>query len=153
EAAAQARKRLDDETDTEALHDLRVALRRLRSCVRAYKPYLEDSVSKKLRNRLRELAAATTTARDTEVQMAWLSGQRPRLTARQRGGLRWMLGWLEQKHSAAYADVRGEVAADFEKLYQSLTRRLAVYTTEVRVGEPHRLRGFADVTAELLRRH
>ena len=35
--AAQARPRLADPADTEALHDFRVGLRRLRSCLRAYR--------------------------------------------------------------------------------------------------------------------
>jgi CHAD domain-containing protein len=45
-AAAEARQRLADNGDVEALHALRVGLRRLRSVLRAYRPHLEDCVGR-----------------------------------------------------------------------------------------------------------
>jgi CHAD domain-containing protein len=153
EAALQARKRLDDPDDSEALHDLRVALRRLRSIVRAYQPYLEDSVSRRLRKRLRELAAATTTARDAEVQLAWLTEQAGRLSAGHRVGLEWLLAWIDRRRTTAYASVRSEVMEEFERFHGALARRLAVYKREMQVGEAHQARAFAAVTAELLHEH
>jgi CHAD domain-containing protein len=50
---AAAAARLADAADAEALHDFRVAIRRLRVTVRTY-PALRASVSKKLRRRLRK---------------------------------------------------------------------------------------------------
>ncbi|HYU36006.1 MAG TPA: CHAD domain-containing protein, partial [Thermoanaerobaculia bacterium] len=41
--AAAAFPRLEDPADSEALHDFRVALRRLRSCLRAYRSCLNAS--------------------------------------------------------------------------------------------------------------
>src|SRR5579859_5621557 len=72
--ACAAAGRLRDEADVEALHDFRVALRRFRSFLRGYGALLEDSVTKKHRRALRDLAAETTVARDTEVQLEWLGG-------------------------------------------------------------------------------
>ncbi|HEY9420766.1 MAG TPA: CHAD domain-containing protein, partial [Thermoanaerobaculia bacterium] len=46
--ARAARPRLADPSDSEALHDFRVALRRLRSCLRAYRSFLDESVPRKL---------------------------------------------------------------------------------------------------------
>ena len=57
--ATEALHRLKEAEDKEALHDFRVALRRLRSCLRAYRGLLQDSVPKKLAKRLRRLARAT----------------------------------------------------------------------------------------------
>lgn len=71
--AESARERLTLNRDGEALHDFRVALRRLRSCLRTYRPYFSDTVRGKHRRAARELAAATGTARDLEVQIAWLA--------------------------------------------------------------------------------
>src|ERR1700720_4997311 len=51
--------RLADPEDGEALHDLRVALRRLRSCLDSYEDQLGDSVPRKLSRRLRRLPPAT----------------------------------------------------------------------------------------------
>jgi len=76
DAATAARERLPDTGDAEALHDFRVAMRRLRSTLRAYQPQLEAVVPAKLRRRLRDLARATGEARDVEVQISWLERQR-----------------------------------------------------------------------------
>ena len=62
------------EEDPEALHDFRVALRRLRSCLRAYRPELRTTVSKRSYARLRRLARATRKSRDLEVHLAWVRG-------------------------------------------------------------------------------
>ncbi|MGH9324565.1 MAG: CHAD domain-containing protein, partial [Vicinamibacteria bacterium] len=65
--------RLERNEDGEALHDFRVALRRLRSVMRSYRPYLRGSARKKLRARLKKLASSTSGARDVEVQISFLS--------------------------------------------------------------------------------
>jgi len=70
--AEAARTRMVPVRDDEALHDFRVALRRLRSCMRAYRPFFDDTVRKRDRQAVRELARATGAARDLEVQLAWL---------------------------------------------------------------------------------
>jgi CHAD domain-containing protein len=147
--ATRARGRLEDPEDTEALHDLRVGLRRLRSLERAYRPQLQDSISTKLRKRLRALAASTNVARDTEVQIEWLGHQREHLNPRHRRGLEWMGGWLEQRKTAAYADVRREVAANFDAFTQKIEPRLHRYTAQL-AEQPVR---FGDVTGQLLIDH
>src|ERR1700680_2117802 len=65
--AAAALPRLADPEDGEALHDLRVALRRLRGCLESYADQLGDSVPKKLARRLRRLARATGPGRAAQV--------------------------------------------------------------------------------------
>src|SRR4051794_717270 len=91
EEAKRARKRMHDAQDEEALHDFRVALRRLRSCLRAYRPQLESSVPKRQRRRLRSVVDATGVDRDLQVQIAWLEGQREGMGDRERAGLDWLL--------------------------------------------------------------
>ena len=88
EEANDGAKRMEEGEDPEALHDFRVGLRRLRSCLRAYRSHLKGSVSKKLRNRLKTLASSTNQARDTEVQIAWLEPQTEKLNPKQQIGLR-----------------------------------------------------------------
>lgn len=83
EAARLARR----EEDPEALHDFRVALRRLRTALRAFRPLLAGRVRRKTERRLRKVARATSGARDAEVQLAWLAAQEPALTGRGRLGL------------------------------------------------------------------
>jgi len=151
-AAADARQRLADEGDAEALHDLRVGLRRLRSVLRAYGPHLEDSVGRKLRRRVKTLAAATGAARDTEVQIEWLQARRGRLNPRHRSGMDWLIGWLEQRKQSAYAEVRGDVATSFDELQSALDRRLRRYTTQL-YGADERPDSMSAVTAQLLMTH
>jgi CHAD domain-containing protein len=82
DAAAAARRKLDEGVDPEALHDFRVALRRLRSWLRAFRPHLKGSVRGKERRRLQALADATGASRDAEVHLEWLREQRRRATPR-----------------------------------------------------------------------
>ena len=62
DAARAAHERLKDASDTEALHDFRVALRRLRSVLRAYRPWLKN-IPRKLRRRLRTRPMSRATPR------------------------------------------------------------------------------------------
>jgi CHAD domain-containing protein len=97
--------RLAAGNDTEALHDFRVAIRRLRSTVRAYRPWLRGGVRPKDERRLRKLSRATTAARDAEVHLEWLEAQRSALAPRDQAGL----AWLTARLAARRADVGGAV--------------------------------------------
>jgi len=155
DAAAAAVPRLADRDDGEALHDLRVALRRLRSCLDAYGAQLGDCVPGKLARRLRRLAQATGPGRDAEVQLAWLRRQRADLARRNhrhRGGLGWMQERLERRQERAYDALHGEVMRDFPRVERGLRRRLSVYRAEVRLdGGP--APGFAAAAAGILLQH
>src|SRR6266516_2642055 len=124
DAATAARERLPDASDAEALHDFRVAMRRLRSTLRAYQPQLEAVVPAKLRRRLRDLARATGEARDVEVQISWLERQRDELPAARRAGVPWLLSGLTQRRERAYQDIRERIAPKFERLARRLRRAL-----------------------------
>src|SRR5437870_7333133 len=123
DAATAARERLPDTGDAEALHDFRVAMRRLRSTLRAYQPQLE-AVPAKLRRRLRDLARATGEARDVEVQISWLERQRNELPAARRAGVPWLLSRLTQRRERAYQDIRERIAPKFDRLARRLRRAL-----------------------------
>src|SRR5918999_273576 len=150
--AAAARPRLADPADTEALHDFRVGLRRLRSCLRAYRDCLEDSVPKKLARKLRRLASSTGPGRDAEVQIEWLRGRRSHLSSYHRAGLAWLLGRLEERMRDAYAKLAAEVDRDFQDLERELRPRLSVYRTEVHLDAAAPLATLGETTAGILRR-
>jgi CHAD domain-containing protein len=148
EEVRQTRLRLDDPKDHEALHDFRVALRRLRSCLRAYKPHLKESLSNTMRRQLRELAAATRTSRDLEVQLAWLHKQYPRLGARQRIGVRNLIQQLEARKTLADRELHRYFSTIFNNLQAELLRRLSFYTVTVRLHEPSHEPTYARITAK-----
>ena len=84
--AARALERMEDPEDKEGLHDFRVSLRRLRSMMRAYRAQLKGSGAKRLRARVKTLASSTNLARDAEVAIEWLMGERDRLAEAERAG-------------------------------------------------------------------
>ena len=72
--ASAACDRLGKEAD-EALHDFRVALRRLRTHLETHRDHLGKRRANKLRKRLSELVSATNLSRDYEVQRDWIERQ------------------------------------------------------------------------------
>ncbi len=129
--AAAALPRVAGRTDPEALHDLRVALRRLRSILRAFDAPLGGSLSKKQRKRLRELAAETGEARDSEVQLVWagtmLDGS---LEPEERVAVTYLRDRWAARRDAAFAHIDGGVVPRLARLLPRLERDLGTYSTE-----------------------
>ena len=147
--AATAFPRLQDPADSEALHDFRVGLRRLRSCLRSYRAYLEKSLPKKLRRRLRDLAGSTGPGRDTEVQIEWLRGRSRHLGSYHRAGLSWILGRLEERMRAANEEMAARLPKAFPRIEADLRERLSIYRTEIHLSHPSPT--LAEATAGILR--
>ncbi len=144
--ARTASRRLAAPDDAEALHDFRVALRRLRSWVRAYRSCLGKSVPKRSRRVLNDLAAATNAGRDAEVQLSWVER-----AAQDRGrdelpGIAWLTGRLEERRDQAYRRAVRHVRASFDRLEQSLRTKMRRRAA----GDPER---FGHVTASLVQAH
>lgn len=144
-AAAQARARLKNPDDGEALHDFRVALRRLRSLLRAYRPYAEI-VPKKLRKRLRRITRATNAARDAEVQLDWLRHARLPTEARAAGA--WLAGRLRRQHRAAYDALPDQAIEPFDRLQAGLRKVFKPVSVRRRASAD-----FSSVTARALAEH
>jgi CHAD domain-containing protein len=149
--AAAAFPRLQDPADADALHDFRVALRRLRSCLRSYGPWLDRSLPKKLRRRLKKLAAATGPGRDTEVQIEWLRGRSRHLGSHHRAGLAWLLVRLEERMREANEEMADHIPHAFPRLDQALRKRLSTYTTEVHLDSNASRPTLSETAATILR--
>jgi CHAD domain-containing protein len=149
--AAAARPRLADPADPEALHDFRVALRRLRSCLRSYDPVLDGGVPRKLAKKLKRLAAATGPGRDAEVQLEWLRAQGSRLGSHHRAGHSWLLSRLQARVREGYEGLREEIGRDFPDIDGALRRWLSVYKTEVRLDPQAPPPTLGEATAKILR--
>jgi CHAD domain-containing protein/CYTH domain-containing protein len=122
--AAEALTRIEQDGDDEALHDFRVALRRLRSTIGTYRSYLKGSVKRKARERLKALAASTNAARDREVQVEWLSRAQGRVDPGAERGARFLLERLSSVESLVPAseDLRERFSGLRDALEKSLTR-------------------------------
>lgn len=120
--------------DEEAVHDLRVALRRSRSVLGTTKELFEEDWVSKLRDELRWLAGELAPGRDLDVLRAYLATEAPELTklfdaARQRAHTRA----VEALESGRYVDLVAalkrteptEADASLPKLAKGEFKRLA----------------------------
>ena len=153
EEARTARVRLDDADDAEALHDFRVALRRLRSTVRAYAGHLDDGVGNKDRRRLKALARATGASRDGEVMIGWMDARRAALSESEGPGAEWLLERLRARQAKLDRALRGEVAHDFGRAHKRLAARLAWYAASVAADDPREGPRMGDAVATLVAEH
>ncbi len=112
--------RLADRSDDDALHDVRVSLRRLRSVFQLYQPQLRKDVKKKLLKRLDRLARSSNPGRDSEAQIAWLGEQRGKVGEREQPGFDWLMARAEAKREASYEHIRRQ----FPKRYSAIVDRL-----------------------------
>ena len=151
--AHAASLRLDDPNDKEALHDFRVGVRRLRSCVRAWRDRLKGTVGKKDRAALKALQNATGGGRDAEVAIEWLETQRGGLRPAHRRGLQWMVERLAERHRGAMADVAAEVRGHFDAIEGALREALQTMRVEIDLSGPRPGLTFAEALATKIREH
>jgi CHAD domain-containing protein len=149
----QARTRLENPEDREALHDFRVGIRRLRSCIRAYRPQLKRSLNQKTEQSLRKLMRATNAGRDTEVQLTWLRNQGDRLQPEDTQGLFWLIGRLEGRKYETLDPVTAKVGGQFSKTAAKLRRRLSTLEVEIEPGPGRRGPTFGQVTGQAIGQH
>lgn len=152
-AIESTRIRLIDPADGEALHDFRVALRRLRSWVRAFRPYLSSSVRHRDRRRLKRVADATSSARDTEVQLEWLVAREEQMEPAERVGVAHLRRRLELRKHDAETSLHHEIGRDLARVSDSLSESLPVYAIRLRVDEAMRIYPMSMTLAELVTRH
>ena len=152
-AARAAERRLDDRSDPEALHDFRVAIRRLRSLLRAYRPQLGSSVRKKDRARLRKIQRTTGGGREADVALEWLTKQQRDLAPEYLTGLNWLSAKLLARRRVCAQALDDEVRQAFKRTAEKLEERLAIMRTEQNLlaDRPHAT--FARTLANLTEAH
>lgn len=145
DAASEAVERLAAGADAQALHDFRVALRRLRSVLRAYRPCLRK-LPKKLRRDLKRVVRATGAGRDAEVFLEWIDAQSS-FPAVEQAGREWLRRQLAQVRDEAYAQLRSRILAAFTVLAKRLHQALAIGRDKTSYGELTASRLHAQVAA------
>lgn len=141
------RHRLDDPDDDDALHDFRVALRRLRSWLRAFHEILSDTLSKRDTKALKAIADATRASRDLEVHIEWIGKARRSLRGSSRQGAAWLLKTMERTKSDADACLRGVLDAKFDDAVDAVQEALERYQSRV---DQRQIR-LAEVVARVVR--
>jgi CHAD domain-containing protein len=137
----------------DALHDLRVGLRRLRSWLRAFRPELDDTVRGKTRRRLRDLTHATNAARDIEVWIEWIGAQAG-LSSRAKSGQRYVAKWLRLDGDRQRRKAMKRIHGRLPSLLAALEGELSTYTAAIPAedadaNEPT----MAEAIVELIRSH
>ena len=135
----------------EALHDFRVALRRLRSWLRAFRPWLHDTVRRRTYRELAAIADASSGARDAEVALAWLSGLE--LPSRAATGVRHLSACIRRDKRKATRAFRAHVDADFSGIVRRLSKQLASYRVNVTPDGPATIATMGTVLAQTVREH
>jgi CHAD domain-containing protein len=153
DAAVRAAERLSHGEDADALHDFRVALRRLRTTLRAYRPELKDSIPRKVQQRLRAVAAATDRARDAEVALAWLQPLKPELKPRERVGWRWLVERIERRRAKGLRRAGSHGWRAFGAVGRRLRNGLAVYRQPLSPHHSSAVVPFAVVVRTTLLEH
>lgn len=109
--------------DDEALHDFRVALRQLRSTIKAY-PDCLGQIDDNSKRKLKQAARATNEARDTEVQLGYLREWMAALGDRELPGAQWLMRQLQQREQTACVQSHDILRARFPVLDKRLSRQL-----------------------------
>jgi len=131
DTAVQALERLDDPADAEALHDFRVALRRLRTTLRAYRPLFEDSLGKKPSKQLGKIADSTNRVREAEAALEWLRPLTTGLTPGERVGLAWLIERIELRRVKDTERCLTGVRRSFGAVTRKLQKGLGAYRQTV----------------------
>ncbi|HEX9050038.1 MAG TPA: CHAD domain-containing protein [Anaeromyxobacter sp.] len=145
--ASEAAEALAAGAGEEPLHDFRVAVRRLRSALRTYRPWLEEGLRPKHEKRLKKIARSTNAARDAEVQLAWLAGKREVFRSeRKRAGWEFLVARYEARTHRGPDAAR--VGARLQRVAGKLQRRLSTYERRVDGAVP--AASFGGVLASLV---
>jgi CHAD domain-containing protein len=147
ETARASRGAVASAADPEALHDYRVALRRLRSCLRSYLPEVRSTVSRKSRRRLDRLARSTNRSRDLEVHLAWLGERAATAAVTERPGIAWLTVRLQEAQRRAREEMLTLDQRLFPSVHDRLRRQLLRYPAMVHLDRQPEPSTTADVTA------
>jgi len=134
ERARRAREAIDRGDDPEALHDLRVSVRRLRSHLQAYAAEVGDAAGHRLRRRLKRLGSATNPGRDAEVGIAELerlAEGAPPGEARSNAALRVRLA---RRRAEVGAALSGKVLKQLDRTLESLAECIGAWRIEPRLS-------------------
>ena len=150
---ALERDRLKAERVSETLHDFRVALRRLRSWLRAQARVLEGSLPAAPLRRLRRMARESNVGRDAEVFRTWLMEAEGHLAPRERAAVRWLAERFDRQQREADAGLEHRLGRDFDRVRARLDSRLSTYSVVAHVHSGVREPVFSTSMAVLLRDH
>lgn len=146
--AEDAFAKLETQQKAESLHDFRVALRRLRSHLQLYRPWLRKSVSRKRERRIKTIARSSNRSRDLEVLIERLDAiDEPNADA--RAGIDQLRREFKSELTPANARFRDHAVQHFPRLARRLLKGLSTYTATLHLEGPED-EPLGDVTDRLV---
>ena len=124
DTAQETHGQLGDGADANALHDFRVAVRRLRTGLRACEALLPPAAGRKPRRKLGKLARATAVAREADVEMTWLAAHREHAAPKNQPAIDWLVAHVTERRQGCCAKFSAEVDRPFHKAAIRLRARL-----------------------------
>jgi CHAD domain-containing protein/CYTH domain-containing protein len=147
---ASSTKRARSVSDSDAIHDLRVALRRLRSTLAAYRGYLDPDATGDALSSLGRIAARTGAARDAQVALDWLRHERALLRPSRGRLLDPLVEALEARLASQHAGEAKGVGAEFATIERELRISLETYRARVAASGDARDPSLAAVASSAL---
>jgi CHAD domain-containing protein len=123
--ATSACNHLTDPSMPDALHDFRVAVRRLRTWIRVYKQY--HNVNKKKIKQLGDITDFTNKSRDLEVCLDWLNqciADMSDISAIDKQALEILRENMTKDYKQELIEIQNHVPADWKRLQESLVNHL-----------------------------
>lgn len=112
--------------DPEALHDMRVATRRLRSALRLLGPYLTTPLAGRANQGLRRLGQALGAVRDMDVALFKANAYLEQMPEMERNGLEGLLAdWHQQREQARRKMLRYLDSRSYTRLLKDMSALLA----------------------------
>ncbi|MFA6318318.1 MAG: CHAD domain-containing protein [Elusimicrobiota bacterium] len=145
-ASSAAARRLAAAEDSEALHDFRVGLRRLRVHLKAYAGCFSDLVRRRTVKAVRRLARDTNSARDAEVLEGILKGWEKTLKPSHKAGFDALLARALKGRPKDERHFIITACADFNAVEEELRQKLSG-----QASIPSKGRIFGSLSAALLR--
>jgi CHAD domain-containing protein/CYTH domain-containing protein len=149
-AATTARRRLGSPEDSEALHDLRVAIRRLRGVLQDWRRHTSDTVPGRHLRQLRRLTRATSPTRDAEVHLELVQRHAADLPAPAAPGLAWLRSHFAGIHQRAARQAAAAVEEGMLAVEGDLAARLERYRVDLDLREYRPQPGTPAVLASLI---
>ncbi|MGB3047438.1 CHAD domain-containing protein, partial [Dokdonella sp.] len=146
-----AHARLADPADGEALHDFRVAVRRLRSWLDIEAVLPGKLVPARVRKTLHSLAKASNAWRDDEVLAEWLVARRAASAVQHDDAVDWLLARIGELRQGDVGGLHAGLDRDFGKAMASLDEHLPWYSVRRHVHRGEQEETFATSLAALLR--
>ncbi|MBI1337670.1 MAG: CHAD domain-containing protein [Phycisphaera sp.] len=150
----QAADHATDHDEPEALHALRVSIRRLRAVLRIYRSHLDRSVPRKLEKKLRAVMSDTGGDRDRQVQVHYLHSllENRKHPAQRKRGIRLLLDDIESDRVEGGASPQGGVVEALEPIIKKLRKRLRALDNTPPLLADAQPTTMARATARLLRK-